>query len=230
MSMTPAYPTPEHEAAAAAIVEHFAGRPGVDAVLLLNSCARGKATTDSCLDLLVLVPENAPIGGLEQEWADFRQTSEVVAALSRVGAFSDVHLDVLDGRFEVPRHPDDEYPDDFEIVLGNYLVYAAPLWERGDRLARLRRPWLPYYDEALRRERLAAVRWCCRHHLDHIPLYVERGLYFAAFDRLYTAFRCFFQALFIARRTYPIAYNKWIGEQVVDILGLPGLYARLPAL
>lgn len=28
------------------------------------------------------------------------------------------------------------------------------------------------------------------------------------------------QALFIARRTYPIAYDKWIREQVVDILGL----------
>ena len=28
----------------------------------------------------------------------------------------------------------------------------------------------------------------------------------------------------------PIAYNKWIREQIVDILGLPELYARLPPL
>jgi hypothetical protein len=33
--------------------------------------------------------------------------------------------------------------------------------------------------------------------------------------------------LFIARRTYPIAYNKWIREQVEEILGLPELYAQL---
>lgn len=34
-------------------------------------------------------------------------------------------------------------------------------------------------------------------------------------------------ALFIARRTYPIAYDKWIREQVADILNLPDLYSRL---
>ena len=37
----------------------------------------------------------------------------------------------------------------------------------------------------------------------------------------------FLQALFIARRTYPIAYDKWIQEQIVEILGLPELYNQL---
>jgi len=36
--------------------------------------------------------------------------------------------------------------------------------------------------------------------------------------------------LFTARRTYPIAYNKWIREQVEEVLGLPELYAQLPHL
>lgn len=67
-------------------------------------------------------------------------------------------------------------------------------------------------------------------NLHHIPLYVERGLYFQSFDRLYNALQEFLQALFIARRTYPIAYNKWIREQVEEILGLPELYAQLPRL
>lgn len=40
----------------------------------------------------------------------------------------------------------------------------------------------------------------------------------------------FLQALFIARRTCPIAYDTWIQEQVVEILGLPELYAHLPPL
>ncbi len=35
------------------------------------------------------------------------------------------------------------------------------------------------------------------------------------------------QALFIARRTYPIAYDKWIREQVVEILGLPELHPQM---
>ncbi len=147
-----------------------------------------------------------------------------------MGAFSVVHPNVIDGRFGPDPHPADEYPDDVEIAVGNALAYSAPLWQRGDRLHQLRAEWLPYYDEELRRTRLADTRWCCAHFLDHIPLYVARGLYFQAFARLWASFRIFLQALFIAHRTYPIAYDKWIRDQVVDILGLPELYARLPGL
>ena len=46
-------------------------------------------------------------------------------------------------------------------------------------------------------------------------------------NRFYDAFREFLQALFIARRTYPIAYDKWIQEQIVEILGLSKLYQQL---
>ncbi len=56
---------------------------------------------------------------------------------------------------------------------------------------------------------------------------VDRGLYFQAFDRLYNAHQEFLQALFISRRTYPIVYNKWIHEQIVDILHLPELYESI---
>ena len=231
MQLAPCYPTREHEQAANAIVEFFAGHAEVEAVLLVNSCARGKATRDSCLDILILVPEAAPgIAALEQAWQRRYQTDPTFEALRQAGKFSVVHLDISDGRFEPEPHPDDEYPDSFELVIGNYLVYAVPLWQRNDRVARLKSQWLPYYDEELRRERLAGVRWYCRHNLEHIPLYVARELYFQSFDRLYNAFQAFLQGLFIARRTYPIAYNKWIHEQVVDILGLPELYERLPHL
>lgn len=64
-------------------------------------------------------------------------------------------------------------------------------------------------------------------NLDHIPLYIKRGLHFQCFHRFCDAFREFLQALFIARRTYPIAYDKWIQEQIVEILELPDLYNQL---
>ncbi len=70
----------------------------------------------------------------------------------------------------------------------------------------------------------------CFNNLDHIPPYVDRGLYFQSFNRLYDAFGEFLQALFIARRKYPIAYDKWIREQVEEILELPDLYPHLPRL
>jgi ADP-heptose:LPS heptosyltransferase len=55
-------------------------------------------------------------------------------------------------------------------------------------------------------------------------------LYFQAFHRLYDAFREFLQALFISRRTYPIAYDKWVREQIEEILEMPELYQQLPRL
>ena len=59
MPPTPSYPTRAHERAAESIVAFFAARDEPDAVLLTNSCARGKATPDSCLDVLVLAPAGA---------------------------------------------------------------------------------------------------------------------------------------------------------------------------
>ncbi len=44
------------------------------------------------------------------------------------------------------------------------------------------------------------------------------------------AFQEFLQGVFIARRVYPIAYNKWLREQVEGWLGQPDLYPELPSI
>ncbi len=54
MKLDATYPTQEHERAAQTIVDFFVSNYKVDAVLLVNSCARGKATRDSCLDMVML--------------------------------------------------------------------------------------------------------------------------------------------------------------------------------
>jgi hypothetical protein len=234
IQLNPAYPTPEHEQVAAAIVDFLANQPETEAVLLVNSCARGKASRDSCLDIAVLVAPAVNLASelnrLETQWEQFYETMPIFATLRGVGKYAHVHLDFFDGRFAPQPRNEAAGPDDFEVWVGNFMAYSVPLWQRGDYLAQLKSTWLPYYDETLRRERLKMVRWYCLNNLGHIPLYVQRGLYFQAFDRLYNALGEFLQALFIARRTYPIAYNKWIHEQIVDILGLPELYAQLPRL
>ena len=71
------------------------------------------------------------------------------------------------------------------------------------------------------------VRNACLYDLEHVPFFVERTLYFHAFDRLYKAFRQFLQLLFIKHQQYPIAYNKWIYDQVAGRLGLDDLYLQL---
>ena len=71
------YPTIEHEQASETIVDFFSIRPDVEAVLLTGSCARGKASRDSCLDIAVLLrPEvlSTQKTTIEQQWSDFYET------------------------------------------------------------------------------------------------------------------------------------------------------------
>jgi len=224
-----AYPTPAHETAANAITEFFASREETDAVLLANSCARGKATPDSCLDMQVIVPTDV-VADVEGQWQAFLAESSAVAELMSAGRFSDLHLDVWDGVI-APGVIDEGGFDDLEIAVGNLFVYDMPLFLRGDRFERLSAEWLPFYDDALRRQRLDAARWFILDvNLARIPWFVRRELYFQAFDRFYRAFQAFLLGLHVSRRTYPLAYNKWIKEQVAERLELPELYERLPHL
>ena len=224
------YPTPEHQHAAEAIVEFFTTIPKIETVCLTCSCARGKASRDSCLDMLVLGrPEimSTAQTSLQETWDEFYATAPVFQKLADVGKYAHVDLEFSDGHFAPTPRGWTDGPDEFELVIGNYLVYSVPLHQKDDYYEELKTEWLPYYDETLRRERLLMVRKYCLNNLDHIPLFIERGLHFQCFNRFYDAFREFLQALFIARRTYPIAYDKWIQEQIVEILGLPDLYQQL---
>lgn len=228
-----AYPTPEHQKAAETITEYYVSNYNIDAVLLVNSCARGKATRDSCLDIVMLAKQEgsrSSLKNLEAGWEQFEKSSEIIQNLYEVGKYSVVHPDFISGVFHLREQDESAGPDDFEVEVGNFLAYSVPLWQGSDYFTQLKEQWLPYYGEELRQKRLERVRWYCLNNLHHIPLYIERGLYFQSFDRLYNAYREFLQALFIARRTYPIAYNKWIHEQIVEILGLPELYEQLTHL
>ncbi len=232
---TPAYPTPQHALAAERITGFFAQRPGVETVLLIGSCARGKAVRDSCIDVFILTEPELPRSrrdDLEQAWQAFYASDPAFPALRQMGKYAHVDLDFTDGRFDPAHHYHGwtSGADEFELTVGNLLAYSAPLWERADYYRQLKAQWLPYYDETLRQERLAMARHFCLNNLHHIPPIVPRGLYFQAFRRLYNALGEFLQALFIARSVYPIAYDKWIKEQMVDILGLPELYPQLVSL
>jgi predicted nucleotidyltransferase len=233
LKITPAYPTAEHQKAAEIITEYFVKNYNIDAVLLVNSCARGKATRDSCLDIIMLANQQegrSQLSELEAGWYELEKSSEAIRNLYMAGKYSVVHPDFISGDFTPGEQDEAAGPDDFELQIGNFLAYSVPLWQGGDYFSQIKEKWLPYYDEGLRLHRLEKVRWFCLNNLHHIPSYIERGLYFQSFDRLYNAYQEFLQALFIARRTYPIAYNKWIHEQIVDILGLPELYEQVTHL
>jgi predicted nucleotidyltransferase len=227
------FPTEIHQEVAKLAGEFFSAHAHVDTILVVNSCARGRAVAGSDLDLAVLITPAA--AGLEVQsltmlWQEFIAAQPLIHRFRSTGRFTQVHVDVFDGRMVPTVWDDGGGPDYFEVEIGNRLAYAAPLHEAGAHFRQLQSQWLPYYGEDLRLSRLAMVREACARDLDAIPFYLGRGLYFQAFDRLYKAFQEFLQALFVARRTYPLAYNKWIREQVTEWLSLPGLYEELPPI
>lgn len=232
MNIKPAYPSLEHDQAARTVVDFFSEKV-VDAVILTCSCARGRASRDSCLDISILLScEDFTIrrDALERQWVEFYESEEVFGYLHRVGKYSHVDLDFTDGHFQPQDWGWTGGPDNFELEIGNTLAYSVPLLEQTDHFQKLRDRWLPYYSNQLRQKRLAQARKYCLNNLDHIPLYVKRRLHFQAFHRLYHALQEFLQALFISRRIYPIAYDKWIQEQIEEILDMPELYSQFVSL
>jgi hypothetical protein len=232
---SPAYPTKSHEKASAAVLEYFSHIPHVKAVLLANSCARGKATNDSCLDMLVMLEQGLDPqvrDGINNEWTVFQNNQTVFAELKEAGLYAEIDLEYSDGIV----HQSDFHhgwmsgPDHFELEIGNLFAYSVPLWEKDGYFSELKNAWLPYYDKQLRMERLEMVLMYFHNNIDHIDPYLKRGLYFHCFKRLQNAFGEFLQALFIARAIYPISYDKHIREQIVDILQLDELYPMLPKL
>jgi hypothetical protein len=224
----PRFPSPAHERAVEATTAFLAAIPAVDAVLLTGSAARRSDAND--LDITALVPEGTPADEVVRPWAPFEAASPELAEVAAAGPFGGIDLNVIDGVFAPTERGWTSGPDNFELDVGNEVAYSVVLWERSDRVQRLRERWLPYLDDELRASRLAAARKYCVNDLEHIPLMIARDEPFQAFHRLYHAFQEFLQALFIARRRYPISYDKWIREQVEELLGLPDLYAELPAL
>lgn len=144
-----------------------------------------------------------------------------------VGKYFGVDLGFAKAVVDVPQRHWTSGPDSYELDIGNTYVYSALVFERDQYFTEASKRYLPYYDESLRQERLAEVLKFCINNLDHIPLYNARELYFQSFSRMYDASREFLQALFISRKVYPIAYDKWIKKQLVEILDLPDVYKQL---
>jgi len=164
---------------------------------------------------------------MERSWNLYQESQPTILKYKQSGPFAHLHLDVIDGSFTQAAIGNGEPIDYFEIEIGNVICYSAPMGITGSYFQELQNTWLPYYDENLRLQRFALAKNACAYDLDHIPILIKRQLYFHAFETLYKAFQEYLQTLFIASKTYPIAYNKWIKEQIIKWLKKPDLYARL---
>jgi predicted nucleotidyltransferase len=233
MKNKPAFPTQMHENTARLVTDYFLNTPGVDTVLLVNSTARGKAVPESDLDFAILVAPGltqTQKKNIETGWQTFSENQTVISEYKKSGPFAHLHLDIIDGQYTPGNQEAGEPIDYFEIEIGNQICHSLPMDKAGSFFQELQKKWLPYYNEELRIRRLALSGKACRYDLDHIPFLIKRGLHFHAFDILYKAFQEYLQTLFIANKTYPIAYNKWIKEQVLEWLNMPELYPKLSTI
>jgi hypothetical protein len=225
------FPTHLHARVAALFAGFFEHREPVDTILVVNSCARGRATPESDLDLAALVVSGTPqsaMPDLEAAWSRFAARNGTVAEFLEMGPFSHVHIDVFDGSFVPPVWDEGGGPDSFEIEIGNRIAHSMPLTGAGPYFEALQEEWLPFYDSVLQERRIRMAREACAYSIRNLHHLYKRGLHFHAFDKLYKAYQEFLQGIFISRQTYPVAYTKWIHEQVVEWLELPELYEDLP--
>lgn len=227
------FPTELHYHSAELVRDYFLAVPNVDTVLVVNSCARGKAVPESDLDFAILVKPGttaAEIKNLEHAWQIYSEKQPSLLKYKQLSQFAHLHLDIIDGNYRPTNVKNGEPIDYFEVEIGNQICYSAPFNNEGFYFQQLQKKWLPYYDEELRLHRIQTTTEACRYDLEHILLCVKRELFFQAFHKLNEAFQKYLQALFIANKTYPIAYNKWIKEQVVKWLNKPDLYPKLPPI
>ena len=164
---------------------------------------------------------------IETDWITYSTDQRILLEYKQSTPFAHLHLDIVTGNYIPAIIEVGEPIDYFEIEIGNQICYSAPMHNTGSYFQELRSKWLPYYDDGLRLQRLTRIQNACNYDLDHIPFFIKRGLHFQAFDILCKAFQEYLQTLFIANKTYPIAYNKWIKEQVVKWLNKPELYPKL---
>ncbi len=230
MTLIPKFPTKLHQDTAELTRDYFLTISNVDTVLVVNSCARGQAVPESDLDFAILVKPDTPLHeqkSIHAAWLTYSATKPTFLNYKQLTPFAHLHLDIIDGNYLPAIIETGEPIDYFEIEIGNQICYSAPMDNAGSYFQELQKKWLPYYNNDLCLQRLIMTRNACNYDLDHIPFFVNRCLYFQAFDILYKAFQEYLQALFIANKTYPIAYNKWISEQVGKWLNKPNLYPKL---
>src|SRR6266705_409965 len=116
------FPTELHREVAELAGDFFSAHAQVDTLLVVNSCARGRAVTGSDLDLAVLITPTAAsqkVQSLETMWQEFSVTHPLIRQFRNTGRFTQLLVDVFDHRIILTVWYDGVGPDNFEVEIGN---------------------------------------------------------------------------------------------------------------
>lgn len=231
------FPHQDYKIILTRLVGYFRNHPGVYAIALIGSLARGKAVEGSCIDLAVFLHKKhldnlaATIASRTEAYSRLNgqicyYNGEVEGGIE----FGKIRVDLgfTDGNFKgYSKNSFDITRDEFETTIGNLLVYSIPLYQKGKKFQQLKRKYLPFYDERLRSARLKGTAEEFSYKIWKTRWLAGRGEYLAALEVLVESQRIFLQHLFIKKRKYPIDYVKWLKDQCTEILAVPELYQEL---
>jgi predicted nucleotidyltransferase len=234
------YPHEGYKKVLVGLVEYFKKYPGVYAIVLTGSLARGKAVKGSCIDLCIFLSKRqfdalpSTIASRTKAYARLKgQICYYEGEVEGGIMFEDVRVDISfsDGKFN-PSYDNsfDITRDEFETTIGNLFAYSMLLYERDTRYQQLKRKYLPFYDDDLRKARLDGTAKEFKYKIWKTRWLAKRGEYLAALETLLEAQQIFLQHLFIKKRKYPIDYLKWIKEQCFQILAILTLYEELTSV
>ncbi len=102
MTFKPGFPTKLHQDTAELVRDYFLAIPGVDTVLVVNSCARAQAVPESDLDFAILVePDTTPteVKNIESSWKIYSETQPAFLKYKQSNQFAHLHLDIIDGNY-----------------------------------------------------------------------------------------------------------------------------------
>ncbi|MCL5010624.1 MAG: hypothetical protein M1127_00190 [Patescibacteria group bacterium] len=221
------FPTNFHKKTFNLAVEFLKTEKDVLALSLTGACAREEGSYDSDIDLEIFTKNIDTGKTILEKFDEFKST---LGTSSEVGKYFDIDLCIGLADIKPIKRSWTDGPDNFELEIGNRFAYSQLIFERDDYFTKAKAKYFPYYDENLRQEKLKETIKFCENNIGHIEPYIRRGLYFQAFKRLYDASKEFLQALFIHKKIYPIAYDKWVKKQIVEILQLPELYKDFVSL
>ena len=226
------FPTDTHKQVFDKSIEYLKTIPEVGAVTLGGSLARSKGDFHSDIDInLYMKPEfEEDDSRKENIIKDFKNFETSLGKFDNVDKYFHVGIDIR--ALSVKPEPRDWVtgPDEYEVEIGNAYVYCELIYEHDLLFSNTKDNYLPYYSEDLRKERLDEVMMYLKNDIGKSEVAAERGLYFHAFKRFHNANLEFLQALFMVKKTYPLTYDKWVKEQLVDILKLPELYKDFVSL
>lgn len=224
------FPTDFHKEVFEKSIDFLKKHPAVGAVSLGGSLGRGEGVPTSDVDLNAYLKLGSIPDVKEKLLQDFKSFAATLGDFSKIDKYFHVDLDVRSINIKPEPRRWTSGPDEYEVEIGNAYVHCELVFELDQVFTNAKKQYVPYYNEEFRQKRFKEVLMYLNNNIGHIEPAVNRGLYFHAHKRLHDANREFLQALFISRKIYPIAYDKWVKKQLVEILNLSKLHEEFVAL